>query len=171
MNNVNKSIQNARQRAELLLQEVKIKRVPVSLTKISKNLNISIEYAPLDRELSGMALTKSEEKLIWINSLHHPNRQRFTLAHEIGHHVLHQDILIAGVHVDKGILRRDTVSSAGSDIKEIEANAFASQLLMPNNEIHKLSKDLDLDDDDAIRSLANKFKVSVAALQYRLVKI
>ena len=117
-----------------------------------------------------MALIKDEQRLIWINSLHHPNRQRFTLAHEIGHHVLHEEILREGVHVDKGILRRDTVSSTGTETKEIQANAFASQLLMPNAEITRLSQDLDLDDEESIKSLAKKFRVSVAAIQYRLVR-
>lgn len=163
------SIESARAEAEALLSKFEIRKVPTSLPKIARMLNITVEYTPLDRELSGMAMIKECHKLIWINSLHHPNRQRFTLAHEIGHHVLHEEILLGGVHVDKGTLRRDTVSSTGTETKEIEANAFASQLLMPNADIARLGEDLDLDDEEAIKSLAKKFRVSLAAIQYRLV--
>ena len=163
-------ISKARDEAELLLSRLDMKRIPTGLPKVARKLDIIVEYTPLDRELSGMAMIKDEQKLVWINSLHHPNRQRFTLAHEIGHHVLHEDILREGVHVDKGILRRDTVSSAGTEVKEIQANAFASQLLMPKAEITRLSQDLDLDDEESIKSLAKKFRVSVAAIQYRLVR-
>lgn len=164
------SILAARDAAESLLTHLEIKRVPTGLPRITKKLNISVEYTPLDRELSGMAMIKEGQKLVWINSLHHPNRQRFTLAHEIGHHVLHQDILEKGVHVDKGTLRRDTISSTGTNIQEIEANAFASQLLMPKSEIDRLSQDFDLDDEESIIVLAKKFRVSVAAIQHRLVR-
>jgi len=168
--NTQELISEARSEAESLLLQFELKRIPTQLSKIARKLNIAVEYTPLDRELSGMAMIKDDHKLIWINSLHHPNRQRFTLAHEIGHHVLHEDILKDGVHVDKGILRRDTVSSKGSDIKEMQANAFASQLLMPNANVMELGQDLDLDDEDAIKSLAKKFRVSIAAIQYRLVR-
>ena len=38
---------------------------------------------------------------IVVNSLHHANRQRFTLAHELGHFELHMTEFGSAVHVDK----------------------------------------------------------------------
>lgn len=166
------TIATAHRSAIELLESLNIKRVPVSLPKIARSLNIYIEYAPLDDELSGMAFIKDGEKLIWINSLHHPNRQRFTIGHEIGHHVLHSKALLNGVHVDKGILRRDTISSEGSEKIEIQANAFASELLMPSTAISEaLGQDFDLDDSNKVEQLAKQFKVSIAAMQYRLMRL
>lgn len=160
------------QSARDLLEAAGVTRTPVSLPKIARNRNISIEYAPLDDELSGMAFIKDDEKLILINSLHHPNRQRFTIGHEIGHHVLHTEALLNGVHVDKGILRRDTISSEGSEEIEIQANAFASELLMPSSAISEaLGHDFDLDDSKKVEQLAKQFKVSLAAMQYRLMRL
>jgi len=153
-------------------QEFGAGRTPTPLAKITRKLNILVDYTPLDRELSGMAMIKDGQKLIWVNSLHHPNRQRFTLAHEIGHHVLHEDILQQGVHVDKGVLRRDTVSSAGTEQIEIAANAFASELLVPQTTLKDLiDKEFDLDDNGSIEKLAKKFRISTAAVQFRLMRL
>jgi len=62
-------------------------------------------------------------EIIGINSNHHPNRQRYTLAHELAHICLHRAHLQAGVHVDQGSvnsLRRDLVSQDGTDPLERE---------------------------------------------------
>ena len=67
--------------------------------------------------------------LIGVNSLHHSNRRRFTVAHECGHLLLH-----AGeTFIDKSfrVNWRDGVSSLAVDRHEIEANQFAAELLMP----------------------------------------
>lgn len=166
------TILDAYQKAREILTELEITRIPVSVGKVAKRLGLIIEYTPLDDELSGMAFIKDEQRLIWVNSLHHLNRQRFSIAHEIGHHVLHSDDLRVGVHVDKGILRRDTVSSEGTVDVEMHANAFASELLMPSSEISKaLGNDFDLDDSNKVEQLSKKFKVSTAAMQYRLMRL
>ena len=157
--------------ARKVLSDAGARRMPTPLTKIARFLNVSIEYTPLDEELSGMAMIKGEQKLVWVNALHHPNRQRFTLAHEFGHHVLHADFLQDAVHVDRGILRRDVLSGEGTDRREIEANAFASELLMPTSELEAtLPEHFDLDDPDVVSKLATRFRVSLAAMQYRLIR-
>ena len=61
-------------------------------------------------------------------------RQRFTIAHELGHRALHPGReLILDVPVRVNL--RDKTSSMASDIEEIEANAFAATLLMPEQMI------------------------------------
>ena len=76
------------------------------------------------------------------------------------------------VHVDKGfrVLHRDELAAQGTDPLEIDANAFASELLMPRQFLFEAVGDagLDLDDDAAIENLAKKFKVSVSAMRNRL---
>lgn len=164
-------ISKAHAGARKLLIDAGAKRCPTPLTKIMRFLNISIEYTPLDEELSGMAMIKNNQKLVWVNALHQPNRQRFTLAHEVGHHVLHADFLQDAVHVDRGILRRDVISGEGTDEREIEANAFASELLMPESQLEAaLPEHFDLDDPEVVAKLAARFRVSLAAMQYRLMR-
>ena len=71
--------------------------------------------------------------------------------------------------MDKGSLRRDRVSTTGTDMLEIEANAFAAELLMPEELLSAaLDEKFDLEDPPVLEKLANKFRVSLTALQHRL---
>lgn len=163
----------ARERAREVLADYGSVTAPVPVEKVIKRRNIRVQFSPLDQELSGMALVKDGVAVIGVNALHHPNRQRFTMAHELGHHIMHRAQIEGTVHVDKGfaILRRDTLAAQGTDRLEIEANAFASELLIPKDLLEPMigAGDIDLDDVDRLQAIAKKFKVSLSALQYRLL--
>ncbi len=166
--------QAARDSAKAVLAEFGVENAPVPVERIIKRRNIKVQFSPLDKELSGMALIKDGVAIIGVNALHHPNRQRFTMAHELGHHVMHHEAINGTVHVDKGfamILMRDDLASQGTDRMEIEANAFASELLMPQPILEKMLdvSSVDLDDTESLQAIAKKFKVSLSALQYRLM--
>lgn len=166
---------SAREAARRILQEHNVKRAPVQIERIIKNMGIVLDYAPLDEELSGMAFVKDGVSIIGLNALHHPNRQRFSAAHELAHHILHEPKLHEEVHVSKGlrVLRRDPTSSKGTDPIEIEANTFASELLMPEEYLLEAcgEEGLDMDDEVQVERLAKKFRVSVAAVKYRLASL
>ena len=107
--------------------------------------------------------------MIGINQDQATVRKRFTIAHELGHLLLHEHSL---VHVDSGfrVRLRSGQSSEGTDRDEMEANRFAAELLMP---IEFLQADLekqefDLADDSQLRALANRYGVSTQALAIRL---
>jgi Zn-dependent peptidase ImmA (M78 family) len=163
-------VADARKRARELIERFEIRTPPVPVDRIAKELGIRVQYAPFDGELSGMAFVKDGKPIAGVNSLHHPNRQRFTLAHEVAHILLDRNLIESEVHVDRGSLRRDTLASAGVDPVEIAANAFASELLMPEPLLEAVlaGRPVDLEDDDLIASLARRFKVSEAAMRYRL---
>lgn len=164
--------ESAREKAREIIRNFPVRSVPVPIERIVKARGIVLQYAPLDDEISGMAFIRDGVSIIGVNALHHPNRQRFTIAHEFGHHVLHPDQLRSEVHLDKAfrVLMRDNMTSQGIDRQEIEANAFASELLMPTVFLHDLvdAAGLDLDDDERLEALARKFRVSTSALRYRL---
>lgn len=163
---------HARKSARLVVHEFGVKAAPVPVERIIKSRNIILQYAPLGEELSGMAYIKDGVGIIGVNALHHPNRQRFSAAHELAHHELHADEIRRAVHVDKEfrVLLRDDVSSLGTDPLEIEANAFASELLMPQDLLKDLLEKggLDIEDDAGIEALARKFRVSASAMRFRL---
>lgn len=167
-------IERARAQAAELIERFRIKAPPVPVERIAKQLGVIVRYSPFDDELSGMAFLKEGAEFIGVNSNHHPNRQRYTLAHELAHIYLHRPQLEAGVHVDQSSinsLRRDLVSAEGTDPLEREANAFAAELLMPKKLLAgALDEMVDLD-DDRLLALAKRFKVSLMALQYRLQRI
>lgn len=162
----------ARVRARQILDEFGPKPGPVPIERLIKSRGIILQYAPLEGDLSGMAYIRDGIGIIGVNALHHPNRQRFTAAHELAHHSLHADVIEREVHVDKqfNVLMRDDLAAQGTDPLEIEANAFAAELLMPQAALNELipAAGLDLDDDDRVIALAKRFRVSTSALRYRL---
>jgi Zn-dependent peptidase ImmA (M78 family) len=129
----------------------------------------------LDADLSGFLYQDKNQAIIGVNTHHHPVRQTFTIAHELGHFVLHdeQRLHLEKLHVDHEfrVKLRNDVSSKGTDLEEREANFFAASLLMPR---HFLEADLanveffDLLDDEFLRDLAAKYGVSTQALVNRL---
>ncbi len=160
----------ARREAQALLDQYAIEAIPVPVGRIAKSLGVRVEYAPLDDELSGLAHIRDDVPIIGINALHTPNRQRFSLAHELAHVRLHRRELERAVHVDRGSLRRDALAAKGVDPIEMEANAFAAELLMPTRLLTSALErhPVDLEDDNAVAALAKRFRVSDAAMRYRL---
>jgi Zn-dependent peptidase ImmA (M78 family) len=157
----------AEKKARALLDASSIVSVPTPVEQLARLSGIKIERLALDPDMSGMSFIKDGISVIVVNIAHHPNRQRFTIAHELAHHVLHSSYLQDNVHVDKAVLHRNQLSSRGVDPKEIEANAFAAELLMPLKEVRKL-RDLDINDEDQIAIAAKRFKVSPAAMAVRI---
>ena len=104
-----------------------------------------------------------------------PVRQRFTIAHELGHYLLHTQGA-EEVHIDRlfEIKFRDEQSSRGTDLDEQEANFFAAELLMPRqfikDDVEKV-KQLDLEDGKVLAQLSNKYEVSTQALLFRLPNV
>lgn len=163
----------ARQSASEVLAKFGITKAPVPVEKVAKKLGATVRYSPFEDSLSGMITIRDGVPIIGVNALHHPNRQRFSIAHEIGHLVLHREFITNHVHVDKSFaLHRDELSARGEDALEIDANAFAAELLVPREWLRQaVSRDVDLDDDAALALIARQFKVSRTALQHRLLHL
>ena len=163
-------IPKARKAAQALLKKHAIKTFPVPVERIAKAMGVRVQYAPLDGDLSGFAHIREGVPIAGANTLHAPTRQRFTLAHELAHIELHRPQIESSVHVDRGSLRRDALASAGTAPNEMEANAFAAELLIPTDLLKQTldGRAIDLEDDERISALAKRFKVSEAAMRFRL---
>lgn len=163
----------AQRAAQSLLAQFGIKQEPVAVEKIAVLLGATVKYGEFDDELSGMVFIKDNVPVIGVNAKHHPFRQRYTIAHEIGHLTLHRHRIEQGIHVDKEypVLRRDAASATGEVLMEIEANAFAAELLMPEALLEKYGANAvaDIDDEEAVKALAKQFRVSASAMRYRLL--
>ncbi|QMV42666.1 ImmA/IrrE family metallo-endopeptidase [Cohnella cholangitidis] len=163
-----------------ILEEFKITEPHVPIRNIAKELGISvIDEDFSDSDISGMLFRDEEENIniIGVNSSHSKNRQRFTIAHEVGHFLLHKG---ETTHFDRGAFRvnyRNSLSSTATNKEEIEANTFAAAILMPEHFIipaieQKLSDGLDISDDiNEIGEIAELFRVSPQALYIRLGKL
>ena len=155
-----------------LLKKQNITQPPVPVERLAEALGAQVRYLPCEAELSGMLFRDDENVVIGVNSLHHVNRQRFTIAHECGHLLLHKG---KDVYIDRSfrINLRGVVSSEAVDPDEIEANRFAAELLMPRR---MLLEDLvvgliDIENEDEIKELASRYRVSVQAMTHRLTNI
>jgi Zn-dependent peptidase ImmA (M78 family) len=150
-----------------ILAEHRIEKPPVPVKEIAEALGARVRYAPYEGELAGMLVRREGHILLGVNSLHHPNRQRFTLAHECGHLCLHRK----DVHIDRSF--RNSLSSLAIDPDEIEANRFAAELLMPYEMIKKdlLAYDIDVENEKDIQELAKRYQVSVQAMTHRITNI
>jgi Zn-dependent peptidase ImmA (M78 family) len=161
-------------RAERVLRETETYRVPVQIEVVAHRLKLTTEAAAFKEDVSGMLVVEDDRGAIGYNSTHAPVRQRFTIAHEIAHFVLHlKKNRKSQVFIDRHVFRRDETSATGSDSEEIEANRFGAALLMPAILVRKEIRmhDLDLDDEDAISLLAKRFQVSTAAMTHRLTTL
>lgn len=158
--------------AKAVLERWKILPLPMPIKEVAIAEGCILKSSLLEDSLSGMAFIKDGQKHIIYNASHHSNRQRFTIAHELGHHVMHAKMLKLAVHVDKGVLRRDNISSGGIDEQEIAANAFAACILMPESLVRRECPDsIDLEDENAVRKFAQKFGVSSIAFTNRILNL
>lgn len=155
---------------ETLLADSGITQAPVPIAKIAKAKGARIFVESLEGDLSGFLYRDKQQAVIGVNTRHHPVRQNFTIGHELGHLLLHdQDPL----HVDHEfrVRLRDDVSSRGTDEAEREANFFAASILMPRAFLEAdlaTEEYVDLLDDTFLHELGRKYGVSTQALVNRL---
>lgn len=168
-----RSHEEIREDVEQILDVLRIEAAPVPIGRVASAMNAQVHYSPFDGDgdLAGMLIRKDGKIIIGVNSSHHSNRQRFTVAHELGHLRYHE----GEIHVDRKlqINRRDAISSLAIDPDEIEANRFAAELLIPFRLISAdlLMREIDVEDDDQIRDLAKKYQVSAQAMTHRITNI
>lgn len=101
---------------------------------------------------------------IYVNTAHLVTRQRFTIAHEIGHFILHRNDI--QTFVDKTLNLYRTSGQDEQSSMETQANMFAAALLMPEEFVRDAAETTsDLDE------MAKVFGVSVSAMGYRLANL
>jgi Zn-dependent peptidase ImmA (M78 family)/transcriptional regulator with XRE-family HTH domain len=130
---------------------------------VEKAFGADVAVVALDEGFDGLAASSDDAKLIVLGASQVPARQRFTLAHELGH-------LLAGddqdVHLDKDIYNR----AQAKDPSEMRANSFASAFLMPE-EILRSAVGTTGVTEDSFAVLACDLQVSPSALAIRLQQL
>ncbi len=147
-------------------------RMPVDLELLTYALEIDVRLEDLDDVVSGLVVLDRRRPLIAVNRAHHPNRRRFTIAHEIGHFTLHRARTKFFLDASPVFFRCDD-APATDPIAEREANKFAAELLMPTDAIRQLiqAEPIDPFDETDIRRLADRLRVSPQALTIRLTEL
>jgi Zn-dependent peptidase ImmA (M78 family) len=157
-----------------ILEDLKIDKLPVPVEFIASRRGLTIQPFDLGEEVSGVLVIDDAGKgTIGVNPLESKVRQRFTIAHELGHFELHNQG--GEMFIDKQfkVLFRDQNSSKGEIKKEQEANAFAAALLMPEKLLIReiLKNSFDLTDGQSMKKLATLFNVSTTAMSFRIANL
>lgn len=143
-----------------------IESYPVKLGELARELGVDVFKSPLPPSISGMI--KPSERAdgtyeIKINKYESGERQRFTLAHELAHFLLHKQDIRAGV-IDN-IMYRSALTSR----KEYDANRLAADIVMPKAAVNReLQARGGVATEEIAQELAAVFKVSPPAMRIRL---
>jgi Zn-dependent peptidase ImmA (M78 family) len=160
-------IEKIESEAERLLSKLGITEVPVPIEEVAHLLGLRIRRAP-STEFSGLLLRKDGKALIGVNSSEAAVRQRFTIAHEIGHFVLHPQ-------KDAFVDFRKSTGPPGEvrPPRERHADMFAAALLMPRKALLKDFRRLgrDIDTDNLTKTLSRCYFVSEDAMRFRLINL
>ena len=163
-----------RTESERILREAGLgDTLPIDIEAAARHQRADVVRERLGRDVSGLLFRDGENVVIGVNDLHAPKRQRFTIAHEIGHLVLHKGRPLVLDHVRVNF--RDATSSTATNAEEIQANAFAAEILMPREmvmaEARRLMALASTTDASIVSDLAQVFEVSDQAMEYRLMNL
>lgn len=137
-----------------------MRTAPVNVEALAGALGLQIKRAILPDNVSGkIECEKDGPCIITVNICHPRTRQRFTIAHEIAHFVLHRNQIGDGI-TDDGRYRSDGLS----DSIERQANSYAADILMPWELVIKKRRDGCV----SAEALAKEFDVSKAVAEIRL---
>jgi Zn-dependent peptidase ImmA (M78 family)/transcriptional regulator with XRE-family HTH domain len=151
-----------RDTADALLEAAGVVSPPIPIEELVAGCGVLILPWKF-HDIDGLVVELDTGAVIWLNDSQAPTRQRFTLAHELGHHLLrHADEF----YVDLGgdLSPNATGEHPGYNWRaERAANDFAANLLMPASMIRRSSTAT-----TEVKALAAQFNVSPAALGFRL---
>lgn len=147
--------------AACVLRENSVTQPPVLPKELAEAYGIVVKFVrlpPNRRDVMGWMDFKSFT--IFVNLDDAPNRQTFTIAHELGHYRLHAEEIEREPKTYKVLLRRPM--GAAKDPLEQEANAFAANLLVPKDFL------LPFANIASVYELSRLFIVSEEVIRYRL---
>ncbi|WP_081974432.1 ImmA/IrrE family metallo-endopeptidase [Sphingomonas taxi] len=138
--------------------------VPVKVGALADALGLKVVVATLPMNISGLIQPEADGQfVIKVNRFESKERQRFTIAHEIAHYLIHREKIDAGV-VDS-VLYRSKLSSR----TEAEANRLAADIVMPRRAIAEAVRSKgEIQSDRVVQELASAFGVSKQAMAIRV---
>lgn len=153
-----------------ILDRFHVRHPPVPVEQIAKKLGVVLAPLPAEDDISGAIIRRGSRVIIAVNTSHHPNRQRFTVAHELGHYFLHEGL---EEHVDQNfrIAWRNADSSKAVNWLEIQANRFAAELLIPTEFLMQDLDSLRRIDKRTVALLASSYEVSPESMKIRLTNL
>lgn len=148
----------ARERARNLVSKYSVPSVPV--VEVAETNGVNVVFVDLGKYAESVAgFLDFRERRIYVNKADGPERQRFTIAHELGHWMLHREAFEREPDRYPVLPRFQSVDK--SNAFEQEANAFASELLVPEHLLKQVRH-------APPSALASIFNVSRTMMEIRL---
>lgn len=149
--------------------------VPVNPVVVATKLGVRLVHAVFsESKYAGLTAHRGEGVTILIKNDDPPQRKRFTIAHEIGHMLLHlSDAPEEIIDADYDFFRAGDEAEAtwtAEHRREYEANIFATELLMPRDLVQSAWANLP-EAGKSVVAIAAQFQVSVQAMGYRLQEL
>lgn len=161
--------------AQALIDDFGITSAPVPVQRIAEYLGIKLTRYQGSGVSGVLVIDQVGKATIGYNPTESIVRQRFTIAHELGHYVLHRNPTANKevLFIDKDFKFQVELRKEGGEYmnprNEVEANAFAAALLMPEDLLRNESLNYnDLGELQVIKKLSMKFQVSSIAMTYRI---
>lgn len=137
-----------------------IERMVSYVSSTNADEPIVLEYVSMDAATSGSLTYNNGIWTIRVNEKHNRRRQRFTMAHELGHYMMHRNKLQS--FTDEIFFRSENKNDL-----EYKANEFASRLLMPEDRLRRAIAS----GVKNLGQLAERFEVSSPAMKIRVLKL
>lgn len=149
----------AKREALGLLSQFGIEAPPVNPANIARELGLHVYFVRFSKDFNNISgFYDFEENAIYVNADEYALRQTFTIAHELGHSILHKEWVKSGEY---RMLLRDG-DYEGDDFREKEANCFAANLLVPRFMLDRYYE------GTTRAELSRLFAVSVPTIDWRL---
>lgn len=141
--------------------------IPVKIGQIARELGVAIKVSSMGMGISGQISREGNQYVIRVNRNEARERQRFTIAHELAHYLLHRHVIDSN---PEGITDTVLYRSGKPEQIEFEANRLAAEIVMPSALIERelRSKFGGIVTEVTIESLASRFEVSKAAMEIKL---
>lgn len=160
-------------KAKELLEEIGIEEITdIPMKKIVSSLGAIYMEEPLSNS-DGKIVRGKKKTLIIVNSnILYEEKKRFTIAHEIGHLLLHDKLDLEVHNENSNTLNwfKNTEKQAKRGRQEWEANDFASELLMPEKLFRKISERRPFS-PELVKELSQRFKASITSIVYRILTL
>lgn len=128
-----------------LINQFKSRQPPIDVEGLAAALGVEVKYSFLDPDTSGVIERVNGDKFrILVNATHPHTRQRFTIAHELGHYMLHRHLIGEGIADNRAYRSDHKARYRNTDIgptQETQANKFAVSILMPDSALAAVNHD------------------------------
>jgi len=116
-------------KVEIILEKFHITAPPIDVFAIANQLGFPVKGVSMEAE-EVTSFTDFNGKRIFINIEDDKFRQTFAVARELGHLILHLEIISKNPQIYK-LFMKSSVMDGGIETVEAEANEFAANLLVP----------------------------------------